>query len=169
MTARHYLPRIYFLLVLIFLIIIIPILILIPLSVNLLSWLTYTDTHLYTIHHSHSTLLYHAMPCYAMLCHDMLCCSDQSTSLSGKPTSSLFEFCVENRYECLATQQVMLSTYLSIHRILILLLVFSISYVMCGVWCVVYTCVRVSWAVWCSGHNLLHVYIPFLDFTSFPP
>jgi hypothetical protein len=76
------------------------------------------------------------MPCHDMPWYSMPCCSDQSTSLSGKPTSSLFEFCVENRYECLATHQVMLSTYLSINRILILFLVFSISYVMCGVWCV---------------------------------
>lgn len=48
----------------------------------------------------------------------------------------------------------------SIHGIL--LSMFSISYVMCDVWRVTHTCLEVSWAVWCGGHNLLHVSIPLL-------
>ena len=37
--------------------------------------------------------------------------SARSTSLKSKPTSSLFEFHVENKYECLTTSQVHLAAY----------------------------------------------------------
>lgn len=102
-------------------------------------WLT--DTHLYTFHRHHYT-----MPFDAML--------QRSVYITVRQADLFFVWVLRGEQIRVPGHTTGSALHLSLHGIL--LLIFSISCVMCVLWRVVYSCVRVSWnmycgAVWCGG------------------